>query len=51
MVAVAAVGKRSLFCYLAHSLLFAPLLAAWGLGMGRCWAAPPWRPSPSGSGW
>ncbi|MGK5733224.1 DUF418 domain-containing protein [Streptomyces sp. URMC 124] len=32
--AVAAVGKRSLSSYLAHSLLFAPLLAAWGLGMG-----------------
>ncbi|PSK95430.1 putative membrane protein YeiB [Murinocardiopsis flavida] len=31
---VAAVGKRSLSCYLAHSLLFAPLLAAWGLGLG-----------------
>jgi len=49
VVAVAAVGKRSLSCYLAHSLLVAPLLAAWGLG--HCWAAPPWRPSPSGSGW
>ena len=34
VVAVAAVGKRSLSCYLAHSLLFAPLLAAWGLGLG-----------------
>ncbi|WP_055697158.1 MULTISPECIES: DUF418 domain-containing protein [Streptomyces] len=32
--AVSAVGKRSLSCYLAHSLLFAPLLAAWGLGLG-----------------
>ncbi|MFF9900596.1 DUF418 domain-containing protein [Streptomyces longispororuber] len=34
VTAVAAVGKRSLSCYLAHSLLFAPLLAAWGLGLG-----------------
>ncbi|MGW6268156.1 DUF418 domain-containing protein [Streptomyces sp. NPDC055060] len=33
--AVAAVGKRSLSCYLAHSLLFAPVLAAWGLGLGE----------------
>lgn len=34
VTAVSAVGKRSLSCYLAHSLLFAPLLAAWGLGIG-----------------
>ncbi|MGK5548239.1 DUF418 domain-containing protein [Streptomyces sp. URMC 127] len=34
VTAVSAVGKRSLSCYLAHSLLFAPLLAAWGLGLG-----------------
>jgi uncharacterized membrane protein YeiB len=34
VTAVAAVGKRSLSCYLAHSLLFAPVLAAWGLGLG-----------------
>lgn len=33
--AVSAVGKRSLSCYLAHSLIFAPLLAAWGLGLGE----------------
>lgn len=33
--AVSAVGKRSLSCYLTHSLLFAPLLAAWGLGLGE----------------
>jgi uncharacterized protein len=32
---VSAVGKRSLSCYLAHSLLFAPVLAAWGLGLGE----------------
>ncbi|MET9818579.1 DUF418 domain-containing protein [Streptomyces sp. NPDC006355] len=34
VAAVTAVGKRSLSCYLAHSLLFAPVLAAWGLGLG-----------------
>ncbi len=34
VVAVAAVGKRSLSSYLAHSLIFAPVLAAWGLGLG-----------------
>lgn len=32
--AVSAVGKRSLSCYLAQSVLCAPLLAAWGLGLG-----------------
>ncbi|MFJ4686827.1 DUF418 domain-containing protein [Streptomyces sp. NPDC088789] len=35
VTAVASVGKRSMSCYLAHSLLFAPLLAAWGLGLGE----------------
>ncbi|MGV9452563.1 DUF418 domain-containing protein [Streptomyces sp. NPDC003635] len=35
VAAVTAVGKRSLSCYLAHSLLFAPVLAAWGLGLGE----------------
>ncbi len=34
VLAVAAVGKRSLSCYLTHSLIFAPVLAAWGLGLG-----------------
>ncbi len=34
VVAVAAVGKRSLSAYLTHSLIFAPILAAWGLGLG-----------------
>ncbi len=29
-----AVGKRSLSCYLAQSLVFAPVLCAWGLGVG-----------------
>ena len=33
-VAVTAVGKRSLSCYLAQSLICAPILAAWGLGLG-----------------
>lgn len=32
--AIAAVGKRSLSCYLFQSLIFAPLLAAWGFGLG-----------------
>ncbi|NKY32532.1 DUF418 domain-containing protein [Nocardia speluncae] len=32
--AVTAVGKRSMSCYLAQSVLCAPLLAAWGLGLG-----------------
>jgi uncharacterized protein len=34
VVAMCAVGKRSLSSYLAHSLIFAPILAAWGLGLG-----------------
>jgi uncharacterized protein len=33
-VAVTAVGKRSLSCYLAQSMICAPVLAAWGLGLG-----------------
>ncbi|EYT53704.1 hypothetical protein H490_0110150 [Leucobacter sp. UCD-THU] len=32
--AVAAVGKRSLSIYLLQSVVFAPLLAAWGFGLG-----------------
>lgn len=32
--ALTAVGKRSLSCYLAQSVLFAPLLSAWGWGWG-----------------
>lgn len=32
--AVAAVGKRSLSFYLLQSIVFAPVLAAWGLGFG-----------------
>jgi uncharacterized membrane protein YeiB len=32
--AVAALGRRSLSGYLAHSVVFAPVLAAWGLGLG-----------------
>ncbi|MFE6399080.1 DUF418 domain-containing protein [Streptomyces alboflavus] len=35
ITAISAVGKRSLSCYLTHSLLFAPILAAWGLGLGE----------------
>lgn len=33
--AIAAVGKRSLTFYLLQSVIFAPLLAAWGLGLGE----------------
>nr|WP_231126849.1 DUF418 domain-containing protein [Motilibacter aurantiacus] len=32
--ALTATGSRSLTCYLLQSVLFAPLLAAWGLGLG-----------------
>ncbi|WP_454296262.1 DUF418 domain-containing protein [Salana multivorans] len=32
--ALAATGKRSLTSYLAQSVLFAPFLCAWGLGLG-----------------
>lgn len=32
--ALAAVGKRSLTFYLMQSLIFAPLLSAWGFGLG-----------------
>ena len=34
VVALTAVGKRSLSSYLGQSVLLAPLLAAWGLGLG-----------------
>ncbi|MFE6451181.1 DUF418 domain-containing protein [Nocardiopsis dassonvillei] len=34
VTAVAALGRRSMSGYMAHSLLFSPLLAAWGLGLG-----------------
>ena len=34
---VAAVGRRSLTCYLLQSALMAPVLAAWGLGYGGTW--------------
>lgn len=33
-LAVAAVGRRSLSSYLLQSVVFAPLLAAWGFGLG-----------------
>jgi len=32
--ALTAVGKRSLSCYLAQSVLIVPVLSAWGLGLG-----------------
>ncbi|OLT30127.1 hypothetical protein BJF83_09180 [Nocardiopsis sp. CNR-923] len=34
VTALTATGRRSLSCYLAQSVLCAPLLAAWGLGLG-----------------
>ncbi|MBE1874140.1 DUF418 domain-containing protein [Myceligenerans sp. TRM 65318] len=33
--ALQAVGKRSLTCYLLQSVLCAPILTAWGLGLGQ----------------
>ena len=49
-VAVTAVGKRSLSCYLAQSVICAPLLAAWGLDWvaGSAARRPPCWPSASG---
>lgn len=32
--ALRALGQRSLTCYLAQSVIFAPLMSAWGLGLG-----------------
>ena len=32
--AVSAVGKRSMSCYIGQSVLCAPILSAWGLGLG-----------------
>ncbi|RBP61505.1 putative membrane protein YeiB [Brevibacterium sanguinis] len=37
LLPVAHVGKRSLSFYLLQSLVFAPLLAAWGFGLGETW--------------
>ncbi len=34
VTAIGAVGRSSVSTYLTHSLIFAPLLAAWGLGLG-----------------
>ncbi|ADD41165.1 DUF418 domain-containing protein [Stackebrandtia nassauensis] len=34
VLAITALGKRSLSGYLTHSVLMAPLLAAWGFGLG-----------------
>lgn len=39
--ALAAVGQRSLSCYLFQSVVFAPLLSAWGLGLGATLG--PWQ--------
>lgn len=35
LTGAAAVGERSLTCYLLQSVLFAPLLSEWGLGWGQ----------------
>ncbi|GAB3463593.1 DUF418 domain-containing protein [Kineococcus endophyticus] len=32
--ALLATGRRSMTCYLAQSVVFAPLMSAWGLGLG-----------------
>lgn len=34
VLAVSAVGQRSLSCYLWQSIIMAPVLSAWGLGLG-----------------
>lgn len=34
ITSVAALGKRSLSGYLTHSIIMAPMLSAWGLGLG-----------------
>jgi uncharacterized protein len=39
--ALVAVGQRSLSCYLFQSVVFAPLLSAWGLGLGA--TLTPWQ--------
>jgi len=41
--ALAATGERSLTAYLLQSVLFAPLLSAWGLGLGD--TSPPRAPT------
>lgn len=41
LLPIAYLGKRSLSFYLFQSLVFAPLLAAWGLGLGRTWNTTP----------
>ncbi|MCI2418864.1 DUF418 domain-containing protein [Saccharopolyspora sp. K220] len=59
IVAVSAVGKRSLSCYLTHSVIMAPVLAAWGLGLGAhltnatmaCFATGLWLITVAGAYW
>lgn len=41
LLPIAYLGKRSLSFYLFQSVVFAPLLAAWGLGLGRTWNTTP----------
>jgi uncharacterized protein len=35
VTALQAVGRRSMTCYLAQSVVFAPLMSAWGVGLGE----------------
>lgn len=41
LLPIAYLGKRSLSFYLFQSVVFAPLLAAWGFGLGRTWNTTP----------
>lgn len=41
LLPIAYLGKRSLSFYLLQSLVFAPLLTAWGLGLGQTWNTTP----------
>jgi uncharacterized membrane protein YeiB len=54
-----AVGRNSLSCYLTHSVLLGPVLAAWGLGLGAhltsttamVYAAVAWLATLAGATW
>jgi len=46
--ALAAVGQRSLTCYLLQSVLFVPVMAPWAGGLGSARARPSRRRWPSG---
>lgn len=59
LTGVTSVGRRSLSCYLTHSLLLGPVLAAWGLGLGAyltsatamAYAAAVWLITLAGAAW